>query len=63
MTSALLLLLAAGAMPPRLIITDDPAEPDRWRPVHDTVMGGLSEGHLHHEAGRFRLEIDTVTVY
>ncbi len=52
MPSALLLLLAAGAISPRLVDATDPAEPRRWLAVHDTVMGGLSQGGLTQEGDR-----------
>lgn len=50
-TSTLMLLMAAGALSPRLIDATDPTEPRRWQAVHDTVMGGLSRGGLTHEDG------------
>ena len=50
-TSTLMLLMAAGALTPRLIDASDPTEPRRWQAVHDTVMGGLSRGGLSHADG------------
>lgn len=46
MVSPLMLLLAAGALSPRLVDVTDPDEPRRWIAVHDSVMGGLSQGTL-----------------
>ncbi len=49
MTPALLMMLAAsggGGSDAGLIDLRDPAEPGRWVAVHDTVMGGRSEGGL-----------------
>jgi len=49
MTPALLMMLAAGAAggdDTGLIDLRDPAEPGRWIAVHDTVMGGRSDGGL-----------------
>ncbi|MEZ4387998.1 MAG: CIA30 family protein [Candidatus Krumholzibacteriia bacterium] len=50
--SALLFLLAAGVVSPRLVDATDPSEPRRWQAVHDTVMGGLSQGGLAQEGDR-----------
>lgn len=48
MIPALWMMIAAGAAgadgPRDLVPVRDPAEPDRWLTVHDTVMGGRSAG-------------------
>ena len=66
MTPALLMMLAASGgagSDAGLIDLRDPAEPGRWIAVHDTVMGGRSEGGLTRDAdghlvfsGRLSLE-------
>ncbi len=47
MTPALLMMIAVGAPALRpLFDPADPGEPSRWIAVHDTVMGGRSQGGL-----------------
>jgi monofunctional biosynthetic peptidoglycan transglycosylase len=51
MTLTLMMLLAAGAAVPQLIDPSDPSELKRWTAIHDTVMGGRSQGGLSQDDG------------
>ena len=51
MMLTLMMLLAAGAAVPQLIDPSDPSELKRWTAIHDTVMGGRSQGGLSQEDG------------
>ena len=59
--SAILLLLTmvtvmidAAADEPRMLFEFDGSDPGRWVPVHDTVMGGRSEGGMEMGGGVLR---------